>query len=59
MTFKKAAYPVHALKQAEWKNGKHQNKWIKTLVRYVSPMIGNMLVGDIESQHLTAYFNPI
>ena len=25
MTFEKAAYGVHALKQQEWKNGKHQD----------------------------------
>lgn len=59
MTFKKAAYEVHALKQQEWKKGKHQGQWINTLRTYAFPMIGIMPVGDIEPQHVTACLNPI
>ena len=59
MTFKKAAYEVHAVKQQEWRNGKHQNQWINTLRTYAFPMIGIMPVGDIEPQHVTACLNPI
>ena len=59
MTFAKAAYAVHAVKQQEWKNGKHQDQWINTLRTYAFPMIGNMPVGDIEPQHVTAILNPI
>ena len=54
MTFGKAAYEVHAVKQAECKNGKHQDQWINTLRTYAFPVIGNMPVGDIEPQHVTA-----
>jgi len=59
MTFKKAAYQVHALKQQEWKDGKHQDQWINTLVTYAFPKIGNMPVGDIEPHHVTASLKPI
>jgi len=59
MTFEKAAYGVHALKQQEWKNGKHQDQWINTLRTYAFPGIGNMPLGDIEPQHVTAILNPI
>jgi integrase len=59
MTFAKAAYAVHAVKQAECKNGKHQDQWINTLRTYAFPDIGNMPVGDIEPQHVTACLSPI
>ena len=59
MTFEQAAYDVHAVKQQEWKNGKHQDQWINTLRTYAFPDIGNMPVGDIEPQHVTACLNPI
>jgi integrase len=59
MTFKKAAYEVHAVKQQEWKDGKHQDQWINTLRTYAFPDIGNMPVGAIEPQHVIACLNPI
>ena len=59
MTFAKAAYEVHAIKQQEWRNGKHQNQWINTLRTYAFPDIGNTAVGAIEPQHVTACLNPI
>ena len=59
ITFAKAAYAVHAVKQQEWKNGKHQDQWINTLGTYAFPDIGNMPVGAIEPQHVTACLNPI
>ena len=31
MTFKKATLACFEIKQAEWKNGKHQDQWINTL----------------------------
>ena len=40
-------------------NGKHQDQWINTLRTYAFTMIGNMPVGDIEPQHVTACLNPI
>jgi integrase len=59
MTFAKAAYEVYAVKQQEWRNGKHQNQWINTLRTYAFPDIGNRAVGAIEPQHVTACLNPI
>ncbi len=59
MTFEKAAQACFEMKQAEWENGKHQDQWINTLRTYAFPGIGNMPVGDIEPQHVTACLNPI
>ena len=52
MTFKKAALASFEMKQAEWKNGKHQDQWINTLTTYAFPIIGSMPVADLEARHV-------
>lgn len=48
LTFKAAAEKVHSEQKATWKNGKHQDQWIKTLEIYAFPKLGDRLVNDIE-----------
>ena len=59
MTFEKAALACFEIKQAEWKNGKHQDQWINTLTTYAFPIIGSMPVGDIEARHVVQCLKPI
>ena len=59
MTFEKAALACFEMKQAEWKNGKHQDQWINTLTAYASPIIGSMPVADVEARHVVQCLKPI
>ena len=59
MTFEKAALASFEIKQAEWKNGKHQDQWINTLTTYAFPIIGSMPVADIEARHVVQCLKPI
>jgi hypothetical protein len=43
-TFRDAATTVHQEHQAGWKNGKHQNQWLSTLMTYAFPTIGHLPV---------------
>lgn len=47
-TFRVAARQVHAEHKAGWRNGKHQDQWLKTLENYAFPAIGDRLVSEIE-----------
>ena len=58
-TFEKAAQACFEMKQAEWKNGKHQDQWINTLTGYAFPIIGSMPVADLEAQHIVQCLTPI
>ena len=59
MTFEKAALASFEMKQAEWKNGKHQDQWINTLTTYAFPIIGSMPVADLEARHVVQCLKPI
>jgi integrase len=59
MTFERAALACFEMKQAEWKNGKHQDQWINTLTTYAFPIIGSMTVADIEARHVVRCLKPI
>jgi hypothetical protein len=39
---------VHAEHKKGWKNGKHQDQWIRTLEVYAFPTLGERLVSDID-----------
>ena len=58
-TFKAAALKVDAEHKAAWKNGKHQVQWIRTLEVYVFPIIGDILVPDIEGPVIRDLLAPI
>lgn len=59
MTFRDAAYTVHRVKSAEFKNTKHAADWIGSLERYAFPIIGQLPVGGIEAPQILAILNPI
>lgn len=48
LTFREAAKQVHEENRAGWKNGKHQDQWLKTLENYAFPAFGDLSVDKIE-----------
>jgi hypothetical protein len=40
--------PVSPEHKKGWKNGKHQNQWLRTLEVYAFPTLGDILVSSIE-----------
>lgn len=45
--------------EAGWRNLKHGQQWRNTLATYASPVIGRLLVRDIELAHVLAVLEPI
>jgi integrase len=43
----------------EWRNLKHRQQWENTLATYASPVMGALLVEDIEKEHVLAVLRPI
>ena len=48
-TFEQAARTVHAEHSKTWKNPKHANQWINTLVAYVFAELGDRRVDHIDT----------
>lgn len=59
MTFSEAASAYIAVKEAEWRNAKHGQQWRNTLETYAEPVMGKMLVRDIEQAHVLKVLEPI
>ncbi|MEI6801059.1 MAG: integrase arm-type DNA-binding domain-containing protein [Pseudomonadota bacterium] len=59
MTFDKCAEAYIQAHQISWKNAKHTEQWRSTLRKYVSPVIGNFAVGDIDTVHVMECLTPI
>jgi integrase len=59
LTFEQCAEAYIAVKESEWKNGKHTKQWRSTLVTYAFPVIGKLLVRDIEQAHVLRVLEPI
>lgn len=51
-TFREAAVEVHKEHKAAWRNGKHQDQWLRTLETYAFPALGDRLVNDIEGPQI-------
>ncbi|WP_127143120.1 tyrosine-type recombinase/integrase [Pelagibacterium montanilacus] len=58
-TFKTAAETVHEAQKASWKNAKHRNQWINTLITYAYPHIGERTVDQIETPDILKVLAPI
>lgn len=58
-TFRSCAERLHSIKRPEWKNAKHAQQWISSLETYAYPLLGNMSVQDVRSQHVIASLEPI
>jgi integrase len=59
MTFDEAAAQYIATHRSSWKNKSHSDQWPSSLATYVSPKIGRMPVGDIDTEHVMACLSPI
>jgi integrase len=58
-TFKACAEEYIAAHEAEWKNAKHREQWGNSLACFVYPVIGSILVRDVELPHVMAILEPI
>ncbi len=58
-TFEAAARAVHADNRPTWRNAKHADQWINTLVEYVFPLIGTRPVNQIAAPDLLTVLAPI
>lgn len=58
-TFKDAANAYIEAHGDSWKNSKHRAQWKSTLERYAFPVVGEMLVKDVEQTHVLKVLEPI
>lgn len=58
-TFEECAIDYKKAKEPGWKNGKHSQQWINTLQAYAFPLLGSLMVRDIELPHVMAVLEPI
>lgn len=59
MSFDEASRTYIAANEKNWKNEKHRSQWWQTIKAYASPVIGNVPVRDIDTNHLTKVLEPI
>lgn len=59
LTFEQCAAEFMKSKEKEWKNAKHGDQWRNTLEKYAYPVIGKLLVKDIEQPHIMKILEPI
>lgn len=59
ITFKQAAIAYITAQEHGWKNAKHAAQWTSTLETYAYPVIGELLVGDVDDAHVMQILNPI
>lgn len=59
LTFEQCATAYMTVKQLEWKNEKHTRQWTSSLEKYAYPVIGKMLVRDVEQEHILRVLEPI
>lgn len=58
-TFRKVAEAYIDAHRAGWKNAKHAAQWEATLAAYAYPKLGDLLVADIEREHVLDVLRPI
>ena len=59
ISFDEAARMFIDSRSDEWRNPKHRAQWSATLATYASPVIGKLLVSDIDHSHILAVLEPI
>ncbi|MNJ27765.1 putative prophage CPS-53 integrase [compost metagenome] len=57
--FREVAEDYIEAHRAGWKNAKHAQQWTNTLSTYAFPIVGNMPVNEIETDHILQILNPI
>lgn len=58
-TFQQCAEEYMQTHAAGWKNPKHAAQWRATLEAYAFPVLGSMLVRDVEREHVLRVLQPI
>jgi integrase len=58
-TFKQCSTAYIDAMSAEWRNPKHLQQWTNTLEQYANPVIGDMLVRDVQLPHVMRILEPI
>lgn len=59
MTFEETAVAYIKTHEAGWKNAKHAQQWRATLTLYAYPVVGDLLVRDVEKEHVLQVLRPI
>lgn len=59
MTFEQCALAYMAAHEASWHNDKHRQQWRNSLKTYAYPVIGRLLVSDVDQSHVMAILDPI
>jgi len=58
-TFAECAANYIDAKSPEWANLKHLGQWRTTIETFANPVIGNLLVRDVDTPHIMAILEPI
>src|SRR5215470_13342921 len=58
-TFKNCAEQLIASHAAGWRNEKHKQQWRNTLAAYAYPVLGELAVADIGTEHVLRVLEPI
>lgn len=59
LTFADAAEKCWKVKSKEFRNVKHAEAWIKTVREYANPVLGKMLIQDIQRVHVLKVLEPL
>ena len=59
MTFDACATAYITAHASGWRNVKHGDQWANTLKMYASPIIGKLLVRDVETAHVVKVLEPV
>lgn len=59
LSFDAAAKQYISSHRAGWKNAKHADQWANTIRTYANPVIGDMPVADIKTEHVVRVLEPI
>ena len=59
ITFRTVAEMYIGANEASWRNDKHRQQWRNTLASYVYPVIGELPVADVGTDHVLEILEPI
>lgn len=59
ITFQRAAEQYISTHESAWKNAKHRQQWENTLAQYANPVLGRLMVKEIEHTHVLQVLDPI
>jgi len=58
-TFAEVAEACIEAKAPAWRNAKHAEQWRSTIATYAYPVLGEMLIGDVERVHVQKVLAPL